>query len=356
MITIIKHCLIPTLLLTALSASNAQPASTVVSRKILFSIGKDERPVFNESSIALSPIGNSIIVLTSDEEGRVYVYENGKKRGPFKDVNETKVIMPEDDPAEYDPIFRSESDSDYNKYIGYDDAGQVNLKFRGKSFGPFQFILEFYSTIDKTAFFAIVMKDGKPMIITSSGNSFEIDGQPGYNYLSPSGKKMMVTTVKENNEAGELINRDLSKLSAEEIARLGKEIEGKQKNKPPEAYICFQDGKKFGPYDPKKINSFNPAFTKTGGDNWLLSMDSKLYINGTAVRELHNEQISPANVWLTEDGKRYVIVVYNRIEFSDGSLYKDPLKIRISINQNKITLWWLLLENEKDIVLYMKTL
>ena len=353
---IFKLCPILFLIFITLSASNSQTATTGVSHRVLFSIGKDERPVFNESSIALSPIGSSVIVLTSDEEGRIYVYEGGKKRGPFKDVSDTKVTLPEDDPEEYDPTYRKESDADYEKYIEYNDAGQVTLKFGGKSFGPFQFILEFYTTKDKTAFYAIIMKDGKPFVITSSGNSFEIDGQPGYSHICPSGKKMMVTTVKENNEVGELLNRDLSKMSVEEVARLGKEIEGKQKNKTPEAFIYFQDGKKFGPYDPKKITAYNPAFIKCGGDNWLLTMDSKLYINGIAVKDLRNDQISPANIWLTEDGKRYVIVVYNRIEFSDGQVYKDPLKIRISVDRNKITLWWLLFDNEKDIVLYTKTL
>lgn len=353
--SIIKLCFILTLLLTFLNSSNAQQPATKVSRKILFSIGKNEKPVFNESSIALSPIGNSVIVLTSDEEGRIFVYENSKKRGPFKDINGTGVKIPEDNPEEYDPIFRRESDADYEKYIEYNDAGQVTLKFGGKSFGPFQFILEFYTTNDNTAFYAIAMKDSKPQIITSSGNKYDLDGQPGYNYLSPSGKQMMVTTVKENNETGELMNRDLSKMSAEEITRLGKEIEGKQ-NKSPEAYIYFRDGKKYGPYDPKKITANNPSFNKTGGDNWLLTLDSKLYINGTVVKDLLNDQISPANVWLTEDGKKYVIVVYNRIEFSDGSVYKDPLKIRISVNRNKVTIWWLLLENDKDIVLYSKSL
>jgi hypothetical protein len=353
--SIINLCFTLTLLLTFLIPSNSQQPATEASRKILFSIGNNEKPVFNQSSIALSPIGNSVIVLTSDEEGRIFVYENGKKRGPFKDINGTGVIMPEDDPEEYDPIFRRESDADYEKYMEYNDAGEVILKFGGKLFGPFQFILEFYTTNDKAAFSAIVMKDSKPQIITSSGNKYDLDGQPGYNYLSPSGKEMMVTTVKENNETGELMNRDLSKMSAEEITRLGKEIEGKQ-DKPPEAYIYFRDGKKYGPYDPKKINANNPAFIKTGGDNWLLTLDSKLYIDGKVVKNLLNDQISPANIWLTEDGKRYVIVVYNRIEFSDGTVYKDPLKIRISVNRNKVTLWWLLIENEKDIVLYSKTI
>jgi hypothetical protein len=334
----------------------AQSLSAGMTKSILFSTGNDEKPVFNGSSITFSPAGNRITVLTSDQEGRIYTYENGKKRGPFNDINETGIKFPEDDPEEYDPVFRKESDTDYEKFLNYNDAGEVTIKFGTKSFGPFQFILEFYTSNDKSAFYAIVMKDGKPQIVTSSGNKIDLKGQPGYSYISPSGKTMMVTTVKENNEGGELIGRDLSGLSAEEIAKLGKELVGKEINQPPEATIWFQDGKKSGPYDPKKITVNNPAFIKTGGDNWVLTMDSKLFINGTAVKELRNEQITPANVWLTDDGKRYVIVVYNRIEFSDGSFYNDPLKIRIAINSNKITIWWLLLENEKDIVLYSKTL
>lgn len=335
---------------------HGQSLSEGVTRSILFSTGKGEKPVLNGSSIILSPIGNSVTVFTSDQEGRIYVYENGKRRGPFREATEARVIFPEDNPEEYNPIFRKESDTDFEKYLTYNDTGEVTVRFGTKSFGPFQFILEFYTTSDKSAFYAIVMEDGKPVIVTSTGKKFDLDGQPGYSFISPSGKKMMVTTVKENNEGGELIGRDLSGLSSEEIAKLGKELEGKKINQPPEATIWFQDGKKSGPYDPKRININNPAFIKTGGDNWVLTIDSKLFINGTAVKKLPNEQITPANVWLTDDGKRYVIIVYNRIEFSDGAIYNDPLKFRIGINKNKITIWWLSFENEKDIILYSKTL
>ena len=334
----------------------AQKQSSEVNSKILFSIGKNEKPVFNGSFITLSPIGSSVTVLTSDEEGRVYVYENGEKRGSFKDIAGAGVKKAEDNPEEYDPIFRKESDTDYQKYIEYNNDGQAILKFGGKSFGPFQFILEFYSTNDKTAFSSIVMKDGKPKIITSTGNTYELDGQPGYNYISPTGKRMMVTTIKENNDTNEVINRNLPEANSQESIKPGKEAEPKQKKQNPEAFIYFQDGKKFGPYDPKKITGYNPAFIKTGGDNWLLTLDSKLYINGKITRELSNERISPANIWLTEDGKRYVIIVYNRIEFSDGSVYKDPLKIRIMTDNKKITVWWLSFENGKDIVLYSRNL
>jgi hypothetical protein len=353
---IIKFIFILTVIQSSQFSIEGQNLSPEVSRRVLFSIGKDEKPVFNESSIILSSIGSDVTVLTSDEESRIYVYENGKKRGPFKDITGTGVKKYEDNPEEYDPVFRKESDADYEKYLEYNDAGEVTLKFNGKTFGPFQFILEFYSTSDKTSFCAIVMKESKPLIITSSGKSYDLDGQPGYNYISPTGKKMMVTTIKENDKTGETLNKDLPVKSREEITKSGKEILEIQKSKSPEAYIYFQDGNKFGPYDPKSFTPNNPAFSKTGGDNWLLTIDSKLYINGKAIKDLDNVNISPANIWLTEDAKRYAILVYNRIEFHDGSLYKDPLKMRITVNKNKITIWWLMLENEKDIVLYSKIL
>lgn len=350
-----KLCLILLLILTAAAAMNGQVMTNKAAGKILFSIGTGEYPLFNGSFIELSPIGTRVTVITTDNADRIFVYENGKRKGPFKEITEIKVTLPEDNPEEYDPVLRRESDTDYEKYLQYSDTGEITLKFGGRSFGPFQFILEFFSTSDKSAFSAVVMKGGKPQIITSSGNRYDPDGQPIYTCASASGKSMMVTVVKENNPDKQPITGAISGLSTDESAKPEKKTEVKQL-RPPEAFIWFQDGKKFGPYDPRKINANNPAFDKTGGENWLLTIDSKLYINGAFVRDLINEHISPANIWLTEDGKRYVIIGYNRIEFSDGSTFINPLKIRISVEGKKITVWWLLLENERDVVFYSKTI
>jgi hypothetical protein len=301
-----------------------------VSRRVLFSVGINEKPVFNKSSLLISPIGTETIVITEDDKENFYAYENGKKKGPFKSVQGTGVKLPQDDLKEFDPIFRKESD-DYQKYISNDKDGQIKLNFQGRTYGPYQFILELYLSADQKSFNAIAMKDARPVIITSGGSVFPLEGQPGYNYISPTREKMMVTTIKENENPGNNGSTGSAQV--------------------PEAYIYFEDGKKFGPYNPKKITGYNPAFSKTGGDNWLLTMDSKLYINGKLVQSLPDEKISPANIWLTEDGKRYAVIVYNRIEFHDGKIFNDPLKIRISVANNKITVWWLSYENEKDIVL-----
>jgi hypothetical protein len=343
------------LLLMPMGLLTGQSPTAKIQFKPQFSIGQGERPITGQSSILLSPIGSNVTVLTEDGDGSIYVYTNGNKSGPFRDLKDTKVKMPDDNPAEYDPVLRRESDPDYEKYLKYSDAGEITLTFAGKSYGPLQSVLEFYSTKDKTGFSALVMQNGKPEIITSTGSKYDLDGQPTFSYASSSGNKMMVTIVKDNEPAAGSKPVDNVKPSSKEIPGAVSKTESKQPNHP-EAYILFQDGKRYGPYYPGKINANNPSFNKTGGDNWLLTMDSKLYINGTFARKLVNEYISPANVWLTEDGKRYAILVYNRIEFSDGSIYYDPLKIRISVDKNKITIWWLSLENRKDIVLYSKTI
>jgi hypothetical protein len=338
--SIIKYFSFSLLLLP--QVAGAQSNNDAV-RKFVFSIAKGEKPVFNKSSVQISPIGSLVTVVTSDSEGLIYVYDNGKKIGPFKDINASGVKIPADDPQEYDPIFRKESDADYQNFSSTDNDGQITLKFQGKSYGPYQFVLEFYFGSDRKSFYAIVMKDARPMIISSAGSSFYIDGQPGYNYISPRLSRMMVTTIKENQDSG----TEASGMQ-EKTNKAGKNS--------PEAYIYFDDGKKFGPYDPNRITGLNPAFSKTGGDNWLLAMNSKLYINGKPVKVLVNEKISPANIWLTDDGKRYAIIVFDRIEFYDGKVYEDPLKIRISVDKNKITVWWLSLEDGKDIVLYSRTI
>jgi hypothetical protein len=308
----------------SLNLSLAQTISQTSTKKVLFSLSKGEKPVANGSFILISPIGKSITVITTDQEEKFFVYEDNKKRGPYYDLSSTGVKFQEDNPEEYFPVYRKDGGNDLEQYVSSNTDGLSILKIGNKTYGPFQFILEFYASSDKKNFSAIVMKEGKPNIISSGGTAFEPEGQPGFNSISPSGNKMMVTTISEKN------------------------------NKPAEAYIYFQDGKKFGPYDPKQLSPNNPAFSKTGGDNWLLTMNSKLFINGVFVKDLINEHISPANIWLSADGKRFAIIGFDRIEFSDGLLIKDPLTLRITTDRNQITIWWLSIENEKDITLNSK--
>jgi hypothetical protein len=135
---------------------------------------------------------------------------------------------------------------------------------------------------------------------------------------------------------------------------MAQDMEAKKKEAgPPKAYI-YANGKKFGPYPAEQISSDNPAFCKTGEDNWYMILEDALFINGNKVKE--GISSGTCNVWISGDGKRYAVVGYDKIIFSDGSSFTAPLKLEVETNNGKTVLKWLALENEKNLVFYSKEL
>jgi hypothetical protein len=197
----------------------------------------------------------------------------------------------------------------------------------------------------------------KPRLITQTGVTMDLVGMPSYNCSSPSGKIVIIVANKEYNPAEEFQNVDFSKMTVEQMNKLTQEIEEKQKNAPPpEAYLYFNDGKKLGPYPIDSFSGNNPAFCKTGGENWFMTIGRKLYVNGAVLADLGSDNVSNDDIWLSPDGKRYAIKTYDNIKFSDGSTFNYPLMIRFSQKDGKTWITWVSLENERDIVLYSKPL
>jgi hypothetical protein len=157
----------------------------------------------------------------------------------------------------------------------------------------------------------------------------------------------------------ELMKMDFSKMSQDEIIKVMQQQAEKQKNAgPPKAYVYTNGGKKFGPFPASGIHDKNPAFCKSGGANWYMVIDNTLYINGVKVKQFSYDDVtaSTCNVWLSADGKRYAIITYRKILFSDGSSYAAPLKMDTENKEGKTILKWISLENEKDLVAYSKEL
>jgi hypothetical protein len=113
---------------------------------------------------------------------------------------------------------------------------------------------------------------------------------------------------------------------------------------------------KLGPYDAKDFSDNNPAFTKTGGDNWFMILNNTLYINGDLKQKFEDFSLSPCRVWLSKDGKRYAVVSDDSILFSDGSSYPYPVKIDSQEKNGKVFMIWLSLEKKKDLAIYSREL
>ena len=104
----------------------------------------------------------------------------------------------------------------------------------------------------------------------------------------------------------------------------------------------------------KIIQHFRKLVETTG----IMIIDNALYINGLKIKQFStdNTSLNMCNIWISLDGKRYAVLSYKEILFSDGSSYPAPVNLDIEKKDGKTFLKWIALENEKDLVSYSKEL
>lgn len=334
---------------------NAQVDKVIKTK--LFSIPAGEKPVYSECKLYMSSSGNSVSLVTNDINGKFYVYENGKRLGPIVDFK--KIVQKPQDEQDIltSSVYVSERPTNQEGIVITNDDGKMSIKSGAKTYGPYQLVLNAYTGDDGILTAAIVLQDMKPNLLTQSGNLIILDAMPLYSNVSPSGKKVLIVTVKEYTPSVDVLKQDLSKLSVTELQKLSKKMEEEKNNAPPpQAFIYFSDGKKMGPYPKDAFSSGNPAFCVTAGENWMMTIDNMLYVNGTLLANLGDEYTPLNTIWLSPDAKRFAIIAYDKISFNDGSSFQFPLLVKKSIKDGKIWLTWVSLENEKEIVLYSKPL
>ena len=352
-----KHLLILALF-TAIPPAvflNAQGNNAVKTK--LFSISTNEKPVYSECKLYMSSSGTTVSLVTRDDNGKFYVYEKGGKSGPID--NFRKIVQePQDDKdIMSSSLYVSERATNQEGMVTANDEGKMLIKSGGKTYGPYQGVLDAYTGDDGKLTAAIIVEDMKPSLLTQTGTLVKLEGTPSFTNISPSGKKILIVSIKEYDPSKELLNQDLSKLSVAELQKLSKKIEEEKNNAPPpQAYIYINDGEKLGPYPKDAFSTDNPSFCVTAGENWMMTIDNKLYVNGTLLSNLGSEYVANNTIWLSPDAKRFAIITYEKITFSDGSSFQFPLLVKKSQKDGKIWLNWVSLENEKEIVLYSKPL
>jgi len=352
-----KHLLILALFIAIYPALviNAQVNNAVKTK--LFNISSGEKPVYSECKLYLSSSGNTLSLVTRDENGKFYVYENGTKLGPIDDFN--KIVQKQQDEKDIltSSIYVSERATNLEGIVTSNDEGKMLIKSGGKTYGPYQGVLNAYTGDDGNLTAAIILQNMKPSLLTETGTLVNLEGMPSYTNVSPSGKKVLIVSIKEYTPSIDFLNQDISKLSTDDILKLTKKVEEEQKNAPPpQAYVYTNNGKKLGPYPKDAFFTDNPAFCITAGENWMMTIDNNLYVNGTLLANLGSESVPNNTIWLSPDGKRFAIISYDKITFSDGSSFTFPLLVKKSQKDGKIWLNWVSLENEKEIVLYSKPL
>lgn len=329
------------------------------SRKVLLTLQTGEKIMESESYFPLG-FSDAQVYLVTRANNKIYVYENGQRRGPYKDTEEAGIKTPQDNrDGDADcSAYSAEQEPLNQELLQMTDEGQYKIKFNGKTFGPFQYLKDFKVYPDKSGFIAVAMDaEMKSFLITADGQNKPLEGDVDKIHLSPGGKKY-VFAVKENpNFDPALLKMDFSKMSQDELMKFAKAQEEKAKNAgTPQAYVYTNNGQKFGPYEAQRLSSDNPTFTKTGGDNWIMILDNTLYINGTLIKKFDNLDLNTCHIWLSKDGKRYAIVSYDKIVFSDATSYPYPIKTFAADKDGKTMIKWVCLENEKDLVVYSREL
>jgi hypothetical protein len=326
-------------------------------RQNLFSIGIDEIPVYDESCIFLENSGNRVTMVTMNFDSKYFFYENGEKKGPFENTESCGFEPGGNEDNMSSSTYNYDGANIQEDLVFHNENYQQMIRVGDKNCGPFEAIISVYADKNGKFLMALTSEGMKFSILTTNGTLIHLDGMPNGTSVSPSQNKVMIVVVKEENPALEYMSLDFSKMTQDELMNVAKEIEEKQKNAPPpEAFIYLNDGKKFGPYPKDPVFGGNPGFCKTGGDNWVFLVGKDLFVNGSLLASLPVDYVSASDIWLSEDGKHYAIISYERILFSDGESFEYPLKIIMEEKEGKTWLNWISLENKTDVVLYSKAL
>ena len=66
--------------------------------------------------------------------------------------------------------------------------------------------------------------------------------------------------------------------------------------------------------------------------------------------------VNPCEFYPSPDGKSYARADYESIRFSDGRKYPSPLNVGVYQDKGKVIYRWIALENNKDVVVYQRTM
>jgi hypothetical protein len=346
------------LISTSILAQNSATPGNLTS-KIILSLQPGEKILTAESCLVLSVSNNQSYVVVS-KNNQLFVYDNGQRKGPYKDVDEANIKPCDSNNQDNNScsVYEPAGSVNNTDYLVMNDDGTYAIKLNGKTYGPYPFIKDLQVWPDKSGFVAIIMdKQMKSTLVSSDGTNLALNGETERLQVSPTGKKYVVALKETPGIDPAFLNTDFSKLSQDEIMKLAQKQADREKNAgPPKSYIYTTGGTKLGPFDTQTFYSNNPAFTRSGGDNWIMVVDNTLYINGKIIKKYEDTDLNTCRIWLSRDGKRYAIISYDKVIFSDGNSYSYPLVPSSYEKDGKIFIKWLSLEHEKDLVLYSKEL
>jgi len=334
-----KTCLIAISLL-ALAFVNQMAFSQTKSK--LFSIGANEILVYGENCITLTGDKANVHLVTvlHGNKTEFFVYDNGIRKGPYNTLSDNMIKdCGNTSEKECDVLQPSEIYTEPENYIEYDDEGKAWIKHNGKKNGPYDQILGIDMSLNKAVIYAVVLISGEQYLVSVTGKSVKITGAVNKLIVSADGTQAFVKTTGSVANISDLGNIDMNNLE-----KLAADMNN--------CHIFSIDGKKYGPYLTEQLRDENLWFVKNS-PAWYMIVSNKLYMNGNYLSDI-DDYVNSCDIRFTNDGKKYVIVDYDKISFSDGSVFFYPLKVEIEHFGDKLQCKWISIENSVDIIHYLK--
>lgn len=219
---------------------------------------------------------------------------------------------------------------------GIGEAGRGVITFQGKSFGPFQQVLQIQVTPDKSRFYALAAKNGELRFLSSDGRNVPAAGMPANIEVSPDGTK----AVAQCQGAVTIIDGvkvDMSKIDPTTFD---------------DTCLYAIDGTKLGPFH--KGQDFGEVWFAAGSQNWLFDLGKALYLNGKPLRTFPHH-VDKRTFWFDDD-THYAWIDADELCFADGAKYPYPVMIRNEKRGGKTVLCWIALLKNGDVVAYQRTL
>jgi hypothetical protein len=353
---------------------NAQQAE----QKILVTLQKGEEPLYSESYIPMSFSGGALKLVTR-ANGQFYYYENGTRKGPFKDAKSIPLGNRETSSITNSGCTAIQIESnDFDKFVQIGSDGRYRVMYNGKTYTEFSQVTQI-AVAENQKIAVLGTNDAEELLFLSpDGKIIPVAGEPDKIIISPQGT-MAIAVVKgtktrtsadtdaqmENMQkmVEEFQSVDFASMTPEQMEAFTKQLQQKygieDNNQPqqPDYYFYLSNGKKLGPFKLDGSTYNNPSFNVSGAENWYFTDGSKLYINGLMVKDFGESSPSTCSIWLSSDGKRWAAFLgYEKLVFCDGQSFPAPLNIEVKTESGKTYLTWITLNTSNQIVLYKKAI
>jgi len=311
-----------------------------VKTEVIYTLEEGHTIVTNENRFALGCAATDFCLVTK-WKGEFYAIHNGKKTGPFADMHQAFAVCKgiETTHIEFESRVFQE-DVTQSKIIAYNDDSKVILKHSGKQYGPFDMLLMFWLSPDKSNFYAVCSLNKENYFVSSLYGSVKLSGYVTLAHKSSCGSNSLVVVNTGTNIMMDLMNADLSEMNEEQLQQYFEQIiKNAETESNPEVFVVTADNKVFGPYSEQLMDG--PVYSVSGKSNWHMVYEKKLIVNGVQVVDFGEQYVNASQIWVSSDGKQIAWSTWDKLVFNNGKSYDYPLHINYCLENGKYKLVWI---------------